>query len=143
MRQIEIAEVKNYRGGPLTIPVFDMSGKVVKTPVMNDDGNPAKDAAGNMLFVPATQPGTILELIEFMVLDFPRDQLTLKNITEATRIVTAISAVREKKLETLDLEDASYDWLLETLQNERIGVKMFGMNLPNVLAVLVNATPTG
>lgn len=132
-------EVQNFRGGPLAIPKFDEIGMIKTEPIPGPDG-PLVDQAGKEIRRNLEEPGTIAEVLEFVVMDFPRTQTTMKSITECTHIMDAIIASRENGSGVLQLENAPYDWLIATLKLEEVGVKMFGMNLPIILAALGEKT---
>lgn len=136
MKNIRVVEIKNYRGGALAVPKFDVNGEVISEAIIKPDGEPLLNSVGKIVTKPIEQPATILDILDFMVLDFPRNKLTMKHITECTRLMGAIATCRELDGHTLDIEDASYDWLIATLKMDDVGVRMFGMNLSNILAAL-------
>lgn len=133
--------VKNYRGGLLPVPLFDANGVVKTEPILKPDGEPLLDPAGNAVTKQTEGEATILNILDFMVMDFPREKLAMKHISEGTRLMGAIANCRENDLAELEIEDASYDWLIATVKMDDIGVRMFGMSLENVLAAL--GTDTG
>ena len=128
--------VKNYRGGRLPVPLFDADGVVATEPIVKPDGKPLLDPAGNAVTKQTEGPATILNILDFMILDFPRDKLTMKHISEGTRLMGAIATCRENDLAELEIEDASYKWLIATMKMDDVGVRMFSMSLGNVLAAL-------
>jgi len=136
MKCIEINELKNYRGGALLVPRFNEMGEVITAPIVGPKGETILDKAGEPLTRPVTGSGTILDILDYALLDFPRNKLTMKHITEATRLMGQIAKCRENNLTELQLEDAQYEWLVSILKNDQIGVPMFGLNLVSVLNAL-------
>lgn len=137
MKMIKVDKVKNYRGGPLEVPVFDNTGKRVEEPMVNPTtGEPVLDSAGNPVAIPITKESTIVDLLDCLTLEFPRAKLTNKHSAEIVRLYGKIAECREKNLTELGLEDASYDWLIGVLEDEQIGVQIFGVNLISVLNAL-------
>jgi len=137
MKRIDAkAEIKNYRGGHLAVPKFDANGVVISEPILKPDGEPLLDSAGNAVTKPAEEPATILDILDFMILDFPREKLTMKHISEGTRLMGVIAKCRENDLAELVIEDASYEWLIATIKMDDVGVRMFSMSLANILTAL-------
>jgi len=137
MKTIRVTEIKNYRGGKLMVPEFDINGEVLQEPVLDRNGKPIEDAQGNQLMQPVTtKPANILTVLDYLVMDFPRNLFTMKHITECGRLHNKVAEAREKNAESIDLEDSQYEWLVGVLKNDKIGIPMFGMNVTSILESL-------
>ena len=137
MKTIKVDKVKNYLGGMLKVPVFDEMGEMKTEPIINPKTNePALSSAGEPLTKPVTKEGTIVDLLDVVVMEFPRNKLTMKHITEMSRLHGALADCHEQNLTEFALEDAAYDWLIGILRDNQIGVPIFGMNLISVLKAL-------
>lgn len=137
MKNIRIVEVKNYRGGKLSVPEYDIDGNVVQAPLTDGNGKVLNDALGNPIMKPTTgRSANVLTCLDCLLMDFPRNLLTAKHIAECNRLYAKLAEAREKNLDTLSLEDAQWDWLVSVLKNDRIGVQTFGLNNTNLLVAL-------
>jgi len=120
----------------LRVPKFDSMGDVKQEAMLTPQGQPLLDAAGQPVTKPLVENGTIIDILDFVMMDFPRAKMTMKHITEASRLLDKLAACREQKATVLELEDAQHEWLMSVLRNDEVGVKMFGLNLPNILAAV-------
>ena len=136
MRTIKIEKLNNYRGGPLMVPTLDEMGSLVREPILGSDGQKLKDTAGNPITQSVEVHGTIVDVLGLAVLDFPREKLTMKHISEANKLLGVLAANKDTGSPELHIEDANYDWLVSVLKENEIGVRMFGLNLVSVLAAL-------
>lgn len=112
---------------------------MIGTPALTKEGNPIIDqSSGDPVMVYESRPGTIIDALDLLLQDFPRNQLNMKSIMESSKLWALISDARERQATEIQLEDAHYEWLIEVLKNDRIGVPMFGLNLLPVLTALGN-----
>jgi hypothetical protein len=134
MKTIKVTEVKNFRGGKLAVPEFDLNGDVLQEPLRDKDGKELLDSTGAVIMRPiTTRPATTITCLDYLIMDFPRSLLTMKHITECSRLQTIICEAKEKHLDVINLEDAQYEWLIGVLKNDKIGVPMFGQNVTSLL----------
>jgi hypothetical protein len=137
MKTIKVDKVKNYMGGALNVPVFDEMGEMVKEKILHAQTHqPILDSAGEPVTKPVTKEGTIVDLLDVVVMEFPRNKLKMKHITEMARLHGVLAECHEQNLTEFALEDAAYEWLISILKDDQIGVPIFGMNLIGVLNAL-------
>ncbi len=137
MKTIKIVEVKNYRGGKLSVPEFNIDGEIKTEPVLGTNGSQLTDSLGNPVTRPvSSRTATVLSCLDYFVMDFPRTLLTMKNITECTRLHSKVSEAMDKHSDTIELEDAQFEWLVSALKNDKLGVQMFGLNITSLLGAL-------
>lgn len=137
MKTIKVDKVANYLGGMLKVPVFDEMGEMVTEPLINPNTKePVLDSAGESVTRPVTKEGTIVDLLDVLVMEFPRNKLKMKHITEMARLHGVLAECHEQNLSEFTIEDAAYDWLISVLKDDQIGVPIFGMNLIAVLKAL-------
>jgi len=137
MKTIRVVELKNYRGGALLIPQFDEMGEIKGEVIKQPNGEAVIDpSTGEPIKRPLNKPGTILDAIDFLLQDFPRNKFTMKVIIEASRVAATLQKTKDDNLDEIQLEDSSYDWLIAVLKDDNIGAKMFGLNLLNILTAL-------
>lgn len=137
MKTIKITEVRNYRGGILRVPEFDANGEMLKEPLLDPAGKEILDTGGNpVMAITAGKPATVFSILDYFILDFPRQQLTMKHISECTRLQAKLSEAKERGLDEINLEDSQLEWLVSAIKNDRIGVPMFGQNVISVLSAL-------
>jgi hypothetical protein len=136
MKTIKIVEVKNYRGGPLLVPQFDDMGEVVTEQLTGPDGKPLLDTAGQPVTQQVLKQGTIVDLLDVGMRDFPRSKWTMTHIAQATKLLAVLSACREGDWLEFHIEDETYKWLVSILKDNEIGVPMFALNLVSVLTAI-------
>lgn len=136
MKTIMIEQLDNYRGGPLMVPAFDAIGDIVTEPILGPGNKPLTDSAGNPVTQPALTHGTIVDVLRYAMLDFPRDLLTMNHISKATKMLAALAGCKKSGTAEFHLEDEDYKWLVSVLRNDAIGVKMFGQNIAPVLTAI-------
>ena len=136
MKTIKIAEVKNYRGGRLMVPCFDEVGEMVTEPIVGPEGKPMLDQAGDPVTRPVLKQGTIADLLDVGIRDFPPKKWTMSHIAQATKLLAVLASCREDGRSELEIEDETYKWLVSILKDNEIGVPMFALNLAPVLAAI-------
>lgn len=136
MKTIKVTPIKNYRGGALNVPTFDDSGSVKTKALLKPNGEPILDNKGKEVTENVFVEADVVTLLDYGMIDFPREKWTMKHIAEATKLIQALSHVKETGSDELPLEDSTYKWLISVLTDDAIGVPMFGLNLPNVLTAL-------
>lgn len=136
MKTIKVTEVKNYRGGPLMVPCFDDMGEVMTEQITGPDGKPLLDRAGQPVTQPVLKQGTIIDLLDVGLRDFPRQKWTMTHIAQATKLLAVLAACREDDRSEFSIEDETYRWLVSILKDNEIGVPMFALNLVSVLTAI-------
>jgi len=136
MKTIKVVEVKNYRGGPLLVPCFDDMGDVVTEPICGPNGKPLLDTAGQPVTEQVLKQGTIVDLLDVGLRDFPRSKWTMIHVAQATKLLAVLSACRESGQSEFSIEDETYKWLVSILKDNEIGVPMFTLNLAPVLTAI-------
>ena len=136
MKTIKVVEVKNYRGGPLLVPCFDDMGDVVTEPICGPNGKPLLDTAGQPVTEQVLKQGTIVDLLDVGMRDFPRSKWTMSHIAQATKLLAVLAACREDGRSEFGIEDETYKWLVSILKDNEIGVPMFTLNLAPVLTAI-------
>ena len=106
-------------------------GRAIQVPDLSIDGIPFLEGRNVR-----TRDGNIIDVLEILFQGFPKEQMTMAHITEGIRLKAQLTESVDKNDGFVVLEDSTYNWAKQVLQNEMIGVKMLGFNLPNVLKVM-------
>lgn len=109
-------------------------GKAIQVPDVPAGGIPVIE--GRFM---KSRDGTIIDVLDLLFESFPREMLTMANITDGIRMKEQVTVYKKEGGDFLTLEDATYDWTKKMLTSEMVGVKMLGFNLPNVLKVFEEA----
>jgi len=136
MKTIKVNKVMNYRGGPFMVPTFDEMGGAINEPIVGPDGKPLTDPSGQPVTQDVLIHGTIVDVLDCVLRDFPRSRWTMSNIAQSTKLLAVLTACREDGRSEFDIEDETYKWLVSILKDDEIGVPMFTLNLVNVLAAI-------
>ena len=132
MKQIADKEVKNFRGGDLFIPKIGINGDVMREPLKDALGNELKDATGQVITKPMNERATVKSLLEYMIMSYPQSKLNMKSITECMRL----QSILDKSNGTIDIEDSTYEWLVNSLKDEKVGITAFGLNVTSLLQAI-------
>lgn len=116
-KTIKLKPIIGIEGKPMAIPEFDEKGEILK-----DDKGYAKVKIINLN-----------DLLNILIRNFPRERMTMENITHGTRLK---SQMLESKDGALVIEEAEHDWVKKMLKDETIGPKIFGFDLLCVIEAL-------
>lgn len=128
MKEIEIKKVKAFYGNPIMVASYDDNGEMV----MEENKRGIRDVSGKLIEEPMAKEAGIKDLIELLIRSFPKDRMTIDNIHAAIKIRDRMRVAEDKII----FEDNEYDWIIKNLKNNEIGVKIFGLDLPNVLEAM-------
>ena len=98
-------------------PIQSIEGKPIQ--VFDEDSKQPRD-------------GNLIDLLKLFIRAFPRDRMTMDNVTHGSRLMNQLMAVNDE----LVIEEAEHDWVKKLLNEDNIGPKIFGFNLVNVLEAL-------
>jgi len=124
-KRIRIKQINNLDELPLRVPEFDAEGQLIL--------EEKEDNSGNTVKVPKTHPADTIDILDVLIRNFPRERLTLENITHATRLKSQLIESRKSGNGILTLEEAEHDWVKKMLRDEAVGVQIFGLNLMKVI----------
>jgi hypothetical protein len=127
-KRIKVRTVYNLDEIPIKIPEFDSEGQLILV-----DDPTRKDSEGNPIKVPKTRHANTIDLLEVLIRQFPRERLTMENITHATRLKSQIIESKKRNDGILVIEEAEHDWVKKMLRDEKVGVEIFGINLMKVI----------
>lgn len=127
-------------------PVIGIEGGAIRLPTYNDDGSPVledvfegegkqKKLVGKKLI---TKEANIIGLLELLIRNFPRERLTMENITHATRLKGQLIEGKEAGNCVLVIEETEHTWVKKMLQDEAVGPKTYGMDLFSVIKAMDN-----
>ncbi len=128
MKEIEIKKVKGFYGSPIMVAVYDDNGEMVT----EENKRGIRDISGKLIKEPLAKEADVKDLIDILIRSFPREKMTIDVIHTAIKIRDKLKISTDK----INLEDNEYDWVIKNLKNNEIGVKIFGLDLPNVLNAL-------
>jgi hypothetical protein len=137
----KLGEIKDVQGRPFRGPERDTEGNAVREAVLDAEGKPMmqvpRDQKGQP--IPNCQPEPVYkiktkalgkdsfpEILKALYLQIPPDQLTRQDTIEGTRMFQSIAAVKDGVLE---IDDDVHDWIKKKLQDEKVGLKIFGIDL--------------
>jgi len=129
MKSIPIKSINSFYGKPIKCPSFDESGD----PVMEDNKRDIREMDGTLIKEPVVVDANVANLIDYMIRVFPREKLTIHNISIAMKIRDRLVTAHTGELV---FEDAEYEWIIKFMKDDSYGVKLFGMDLPNVLTAM-------
>lgn len=136
-----LKELKDVQGRPFRAAERDAEGNVIRESVRDADGNPVmqvpRDRKGDA--IPNCHPEAVYklrtkvlgkdalpELLKAFYLSIPPDKLTRQDTIYGTRMFQRITAVSDG---VLTIDDDIHDWLKKKLQDEAVGLKIFGLDL--------------
>ncbi len=111
-KNFELRDIIGVQGRPLTTVVRDDEGQAVV------EGNKMK-----------TRKATLCDIIDELIINFPRERMTMENITNGVQIKAQRADCNGK----LEIKDGQYKWFEDMLKDEAVGPKVFGFNLPAIL----------
>ncbi len=117
MRQITNSMMKDYQGSSLRIVKRDKRGNVV----WEDEGQGR----------PVTTDASMAQALWALILGIPAQILTRQDAIHGTRLYGQISDhlfPDGPNEDMLSIEDAEYDWVMAKLGDDKVGVRIFGMN---------------
>lgn len=137
----KLETILDVQGRPFTGPERDKDGKIVREITRDAEGKPVmqipRDANKNP--IPNVQPEPVYqiktknlgkdsfpELLKGLYLNIPGDLLTRQDTIYGTRMFQNIAGMKDGILE---LDDDIHDWIKEKLKDEKIGIKIFGVDL--------------
>ena len=118
-----------------------MAKRIELKPILSINKQPIKvaelDSEGNSLMTDdkrvKTKDATMVDILNLLIVTFPRDRMTMENITHGTRLK---GQLLEATNGCLVLEEAEHDWVKKMLNDEAVGCKLFGFELLNILQAL-------
>jgi hypothetical protein len=137
----KLETILDVQGRNFTGPERDKEGKVVREIARDAEGKPVmqvpRDQKGNP--IPGVEPEPVYqiktkklekdsfpELLKGLYLNIPGDLLTRQDTIYGTRMFQNIAAMKDGVLE---LDDDIHDWIKEKLKDDKIGIKIFGVDL--------------
>jgi len=111
----------------------DLEGNAFRLPVIDPDGQPVLED-GKLKSVEGDLIANLRALVKF----FPRDKMTMANVIEANKLWRCLDASDGK---VIVMEEGTHDWLRAQLKDDKVGVFMFGMNLPAILEAVDEFVP--
>lgn len=130
-KTIKVKPILSVLGKPMEVPTFDSMGDFVM--VDNPDG--VKGMDGKIMKQPKMKEGTTADIPMVMIRMFPRQRLNMNSILMALKVKERIEAVKNG---CFTLEDVEYDWLINSLKDDGVGVPLFGFDVVNVLKAFEN-----
>ena len=121
MKRINIIQVMSIEGTPFKRAIFDENGD----PII--EGGKLKLADCN-----------ILDCLDLLIRVFPKDRMTMENITEAARLKGQIIEAHKTTGKVMDMEEGTHTWVNKMLKDDAVGPKIFGMTLLNIIAAVDN-----
>lgn len=125
MKEVNLEVIPSFYGKPILVAVYDSQGELV----MEDNQRGIRDMQGKLIQEPAIKKANICDCIDLLIRSFPREKMNLQAISRMLKIKSCLDEAKEK----LILEDAECDWVVKQLKDNDVGVKIFGLDLPNVL----------
>ena len=110
--------------------IKDHDNKAIQSLDLDDEGKPQVEDGGKKL---KTKDMTILDALDTLVRVFPRERMTMENITEGTRLKIQLAETRESKSSFLQIDDSTHKWALKMLKDDAVGPKTFGFDLMPVI----------
>lgn len=143
MKKIKLEEMSTILGRPFRNAVRDNDGNAIMDIRRDSEGNPVKqiprDSKGEaiygtmpeIVYQTRTEPmgkEALLELLKSLFLNMEAGgyKMTRQDIIYGTRMFQNITA---SKNGILEMDEDIHDWLKKKLQDDNIGVKIFGVNL--------------
>lgn len=120
-KRINIKVIQSIEGMPLKKAVTDSVGDPIYE----------KDKKGKETLKLADS--TTLDILDSLIRMFPRERMTMENITEGTRLKTQINEARSTNGNVMVMDESTHDWVKKMLRDESIGPKLFGFNLINII----------
>lgn len=143
MKKVKLEEMKSILGRPFRNVVRDDEGNAIMDIRKDAEGKPIKqvprDAQGNA--VPGAMPelvyqartevmgdNALLELLKTLFLNMETGgyKMTRQDIIYGTRMFQNIAASKDGILE---MDEDIHDWVKKKLQDDSVGIKVFGVNL--------------
>lgn len=111
MRNVSNIMVETYRGTPFRVADRDITGEV-----QWEDREKG---------VPVAHPANLRDMLDEMIMLFPREVMTNQDSIHGTRLYNQIHMAPDG---VLSIEDAEWDWVLKKLEDDKVGPRIFGMN---------------
>lgn len=120
----------NANGEPKTKVRNDMNGKAIMQVPRNEHGEPVAGCMPEPVYDLETEALTkakaLPELLKLLYLTIPVAKLTRQDTIYGARMFQNINDIKNG---TLELDDDIHKWVREKLQDEEIGLKIFGVDL--------------
>lgn len=123
---IKVQPINGVLGKPMEVPELSPVGDVVL--VDNPDG--VKGMDGTILKLPKMIPANSATIVATLIRLYPRNRLTMVAITTALKVKERIETIKDG---CFTLEDTEYEWLMNCLKDDGIGVQLFGFDIVNVI----------
>ena len=125
-KAIKVEKIFSALGKQMEVPELSPNGDIVL--VDNPDG--VKGMDGKILKQPKMKLGDSVDIIATLIRLFPRNRLTMATITTALKVQERIKTITDG---CINLEDTEYEWLINILKDDGIGVQLFGFDIVNIL----------
>ncbi len=117
-KEIMVTTLKSYDGRTIKVPVIDSDGMVAT----NEGKVETRDA-------------TIVDVLDILIRAFPKDRMTMENITEGVRLKTQLLNATDS---TLNLDDSTHSWATKMLKDNAVGPRLFGFDLISIIDAMDN-----
>jgi hypothetical protein len=107
----------------------DSEGNAVMQVPRNNKGEAIPNCHPEPVYKLRTKPlgkNALPELLKALYLNHPQDKMTRQDTIYGTRMFQSIAAATDGQL---TLDDDVHDWIKKKLQDEAIGLKVFGIDL--------------
>lgn len=125
-KTIEVKPILSILGKPIEVPDLTPMGDLLM--VNNPDG--VKGMDGKILKQPKMKEATTADIPMTMIRLFPRNKLNMSAIMIAMKVKERVDAVKNGHF---TLEDTEFDWLINSLKDDGIGVQLFGFDVVNII----------
>ena len=126
---IKVQPIFGTLGKQMEVPELSPVGDVVL--IDNPDGVMGMD--GKLLKLPKMIPADSATIVATLIRLYPRNRLTMVSITTALKVKERIEHITDG---CFTLEDTEYEWLMNCLKDDGIGVQLFGFDIVKVIKAL-------
>ena len=115
MKHVPNKQATNYQGSPLLIVERDNLGNVV----WEDEGQGR----------PSMVEARMAQVLWALIMGLPGQTLTRQDSIHATRLYAQINKhLTQADDVNMNIEDAEYDWIIHSMKDDKVGVRIFGVN---------------
>lgn len=113
-------------------PITNLDGDNYKVPIFDSFGFPErenhptyKQPDGKPVEMVRMKEATLIDILDLLVRRFPKERMTMDNVTQATILKKAL--LSHKKDGRLVLEEGTHDWVKKMLNDDKVGIEVFGL----------------
>jgi hypothetical protein len=114
------------------LTVTTLTGEKFRLPHRGPNGVLEKDKDGNLKTIDTDSLLDVLK--EFVLYGQPRDKFTALDVLRITQVYRALAKAKAE----IALETDDFAWLKTKLEDDAVGVAMFGFNQPVILEAIEN-----